>query len=252
MRDQARHTGQLTNWLLSKGMDAVIELMDGKLENVLDIAQSIRSRGREAGTPLMAEVNVRFAYFRARFYLDKFLEDLEGGPFSDVQGAMPQDELLVMAHLGRKDRVSQILEQWVVNRPGFGTTEDEIGWDAKLLEAAVLTGHCQAAELILNRLAGTGVFISSIIHPTCVPRHMGGAAALLGRYDEAREHYQKAIRICTEMRFRPELALTRLQLAELLLEQYPEERSDAIAHLGFAIAEFQEMKMQPSLERALR
>jgi hypothetical protein len=48
------------------------------------------------------------------------------------------------------------------------------------------------------------------------------------------------------------LALTRLQLAELILEHYPQEKSDAIAHLDFAIAEFREMKMQPSLERALR
>ena len=75
--------------------------------------------------------------------------------------------------------------------------------------------------------------------------------ALLGRYEEALQHYQEAIRICTEMRSRPELALTRLQLAELLLEHFPQEKSDAIAHLDFAIAEFQEMKMQPSLQRAL-
>jgi uncharacterized protein (DUF924 family) len=54
------------------------------------------------------------------------------------------------------------------------------------------------------------------------------------------------------MRFRLELALSRLQLAELLLEQYPQEKSEAIAHLDFAIKEFRQMKMQPSLEWALR
>jgi tetratricopeptide (TPR) repeat protein len=69
--------------------------------------------------------------------------------------------------------------------------------------------------------------------PICIPHHLGGAAALLGQYEEAREHYQEAIRICTEIRFRPELALTRLQLAKLLLEHFPEERTDAIAHLDF-------------------
>ena len=54
------------------------------------------------------------------------------------------------------------------------------------------------------------------------------------------------------MRFRPEIALTRLQLAELLLDHYPEERAEALEHLDFAIGEFRDMKMQPSLERALR
>ena len=54
------------------------------------------------------------------------------------------------------------------------------------------------------------------------------------------------------MRFRPELALTRLQLAELLLEHYPDEKSEALGHLNFTIKEFGGMKTQPSLERALR
>jgi tetratricopeptide (TPR) repeat protein len=94
--------------------------------------------------------------------------------------------------------------------------------------------------------------MASIYTPTSLDRHLGGAAALLGRYDEARKHYLEAIRVCTEMRFRPELALTRLQLAELLLEHYPAEKKEALEHLDFAIKEFREMKMQPSLERALR
>jgi hypothetical protein len=50
---------------------------------------------------------------------------------------------------------------------------------------------------------------------------------------------------------RAELALSHLGLAELLLDHYPEEHDAAIGHLDFAIAEFQEMKMQPALERAL-
>lgn len=54
------------------------------------------------------------------------------------------------------------------------------------------------------------------------------------------------------MRFRPELALTRLQHAELLLEHYPEEKAEVLKHLDFAIKEFRKMKMKPYLERALR
>jgi len=48
------------------------------------------------------------------------------------------------------------------------------------------------------------------------------------------------------------LVLTRLQLAKLLLEYYAQDRSEVIAYLDFCIAEFHEMKMQPSLEQALR
>ena len=54
------------------------------------------------------------------------------------------------------------------------------------------------------------------------------------------------------MRFRPEIALTRLGIAELFLEHYPDEKLEALEHPNLAINEFREMKMQPSSERALR
>jgi len=125
-------------------------------------------------------------------------------------------------------------------------------FEVLLLQAAVQVRNTRAAELLLNHLADTPFKTTGFFYPTCIARHLGGACALLGRSEEARRYYQEAIKVCTEMRFRPELALTRLQLAELLLEHYPQEKSEAIAHLDSAIKEFREMKMQPSLERALR
>ncbi len=61
---------------------------------------------------------------------------------------------------------------------------------------------------------------------------------------------RKAIKICADMRNRPELALSRFNLAALQFEHFPDERSEAIEHIEFAIVEFKEMKMQPSLEKA--
>jgi hypothetical protein len=100
--------------------------------------------------------------------------------------------------------------------------------------------------------SGSGLCTPGFEYTTCIPRQMGGACALLERYEEARKYYDKAIKVCTEMHFRPELALTRLQLTELLLEHYPDEKKEAQEHLDFAMKEFREMKMQPSLERTLR
>ena len=70
--------------------------------------------------------------------------------------------------------------------------------------------------------------------------------------DEARKYYEEALKAATELRFRPEVALTRLNIAELLLGHYQDEKAEALEHLDFAIKEFRDMKMQPSLERALR
>jgi hypothetical protein len=99
---------------------------------------------------------------------------------------------------------------------------------------------------------GSKIITGGLLTPTCLGRHLRAAAALLGGPHEARKHYQEAIKVCTEMRFRPELALTRLRLAELLLEHYPKKLAEALEHLSFAITEFRDMKMQPSLERALK
>jgi hypothetical protein len=124
--------------------------------------------------------------------------------------------------------------------------------DVLLLQAAVRVGHLPAAEFLLHRFADSGLHTTGLLLPTCIPRHPGAAAALLGKPEEARKDHDEALNVATEMSFRPEIALTRLQLAELLLGRYPEEQPAALEHLDYAVKEFREMKMQPSLDRALR
>ena len=103
-----------------------------------------------------------------------------------------------------------------------------------------------ASTRFSNAPACTGHYMTSIA------RHLGATAALLGNPDEGRDYYAQALEVCERVRFRPEIALTRLQLAELLLDHYPDDRAAAVEHLDFVVREFGEMKMQPSLERALR
>ena len=40
-----------------------------------------------------------------------------------------------------------------------------------------------------------------------------------------------------KVRHRPEIALTRLELAELIVDRYPDERAEALEHPDFAIIE---------------
>jgi hypothetical protein len=123
-----------------------------------------------------------------------------------------------------------------------------------LLEVAVLTEDMETVPILAGRVDGLR-HLCSLGHGyllTCPTRHLGAAAALLDKPEQARAYYQQALEVCAKIRFRPEIALTRLQLAELLLKHYPDERGEALDHLDFAIGEFRDMKMQPSLERALR
>jgi len=151
-----------------------------------------------------------------------------------------------------------------------------------LLETAVLVKDRKAAALLAAHLRPVAGLAYGGLALTCVARHLGAAAALLGERDEAMAYYEQALEVCEKIRFRPEIALTHLGIAELLLEgkggamnraptpgdrsgarEGPQpdpvprgvgdvSRAEALTHLDFAIAEFREMKMQPALERALR
>ena len=119
------------------------------------------------------------------------------------------------------------------------------------LEVAVLAGRPEYAQTFLRRLEPVASPATADAF-TLIDRHRGGAYLLLGEPERAREHYLAALAAGEKMRFRPEVALTRLALAELILDHYPRERAEAFEHLEFCIPEFRDMKMQPSLEQAER
>ena len=257
MRAMAERSGQANLLIISMLNDAIMAIWDGRLEEAVAMRRRMLARGEQEGILEAAALWTGWI-LPARVHLGdagRALEfTLEGS--RNFPRFIALDLLIVycLAHLDRHAEVTEMLERLVSARPGIGSDEDEtpVWIDTTSLEAAVLAGHRQVAELLLRRLAGSSSRTSGLWRTTYVGRHMGAAAVFLGRPDEARKYYQEAIKNCTEMRFRPELALTRLQLAELLLQHYPSEKKEALEHLGFSIKEFKDMKMQPSLERALR
>jgi len=257
MKTLAERSGQPHLLIMSMLNDATMAIWYGRLEQAIEIRRRVLARAKELDIFEFAAMWTAWI-LPARVYLG----DAGRALGINLQGTrnVPRNIgaekviLFCLVHLGRHAEVAEMLERLVVARPGIGSVEDEtpVWIDITLLEVAVLAGHRQAADLLLNRLAGSSSHTSGLWLTTCKERHLGAAASLLGRPDEARKYYEEAIRACTEMKFRPELALTRLQLAELLLEHFPKERAEALEHLDFAINEFREMKMQPSLERALK
>jgi tetratricopeptide (TPR) repeat protein len=252
LRNLAERTGGISSRALSASTDAHLAIIDGRFEDAMEIAESLRAQVEETSVSSFGYAAASSG-IKAQLYLGTSLEAI-GHEIPLGPAEMIPVPCLVHALLGQKEEATEIIEKNVVNRPCIGTLEDLTStWqDILFLEASVLIGHCQATELLIKRFTDTNMITSGIFYTTCIPRHLGGAAALLGKYDEARKYYQEAIKVCTDMPFRPELALSKLQLAELLIEHYPDEKKEALEHLDFAIKEFREMKMQPSLERALR
>jgi hypothetical protein len=124
----------------------------------------------------------------------------------------------------------------------------------------VLVEDRQATSILAERLTGRTASNYGYLGIFNVGINLGRAAALLGDRRVARVNYERALDWTTKIQYRPEVALTRFELAKLLLSEAKDAsgshsaalRSEAQAHLDFAISEFEAMKMQPVLERALR
>ena len=254
----AARTGWVIDLARAKNIEAIFAYLDGKLEESLEIIEDMIEFAQDSEYQRTISTMVMFTGFRPLLYLG----DSNTNHYSSVRQAI-QEQMstpvfryipLYHAHQGHSDDVDKLLERMLERRPNITSREDltQAYLDIAFLESAMLARHCKATELLLERFKDNTLATASHHWLTCIARHLGGAAVLLERYDEARKHYREAIRVCTDMRFRPELALSRFQLAELLLDHYPDEKPEAIEHLDFAIKEFREMKMQPSLERALR
>jgi class 3 adenylate cyclase len=120
-----------------------------------------------------------------------------------------------------------------------------------LLSTAITLGDMDAVRMLHRRLAPFAELYSAESLST-IARQLGKADLLLGEPDAARAHFATAIDVGGRVQDRGEVALARLAMARTLFEHYPGERAEAIAHLNFALAEFQAMKMQPTLEEAMR
>jgi len=223
--------------------------IDGELDAALEIAERLRAIGEESGA---AGASQNFAHACSQYpllWLGKDEEALaaraETSPLLG-EGGLPMVRFsLRSAPLALAEALAEALAQL----PPTGTLMAPAA--AWYLELAVLLEDREAAATLTKRLDSAPPLSFGSVGLVCVARHLGDAAAFLGDPEKARDCYQRAFDACDHVRFRPEIALARLGLAEVLLDGTPEERVEAHEHLDFAIAEFQAMKMEPSLERAL-
>jgi hypothetical protein len=246
MRALAERTGQAHLSFYPMLADGVLATLDGRLEKAMEIASRIRKRGKELGLSEFAAVMESMCGLSPLLLLGKVDQTIQV-----LSGVW----VMMLPLYGTEAEAILFLDRWVAARPGIGTTEDQtfVWVDTALLEAAVRLRHRETVELLFRRLISSAPFSTGFVgQQTCIARHLGAAAALLAMPEEARVYYRQAMDVAYKLRFRPEIALTRLQLAELLLEHYPDEKAEALGHLDFAIGELREMKMQPALERALK
>jgi tetratricopeptide (TPR) repeat protein len=245
LEELAQRTHDATLIVLAIGTAIELDFVDGRLEGALAAASTADARGEELG---VGSVSGPFHQARALIYLGRGSEAL--GLSEGHTRPARAGQALYLAHVGRHEEARAI-------REGFGdigADDDESGLHVltPLFEAAILGSDLDTVRALARRLAPLATHPCAPIVGVSYARLLGDAAALLEERVQARTYYEQALDVCAQIRFRPEIALTHLHLAELLLDGTPDEQAEAQGHLDFAIDEFRAMKMQPSLERALR
>ena len=251
---------QDANWLMGVLLhEAWIAQMDGLLEQVVAMGERIAARGEELGLPYVGRLNRILAIMAPFLYLGRaeelLAEGLEFAQAAERLGIRDQNRANILAHAGRIEEALELSRRYMADgRYGEQDDETNTGFLLMMLDTAVLAEDREAAEVLYGRLAGLSshaLVFRNAGTAFNLNRILGKAATLLGDHKSAQTHYLRGAQLMERIRFRPELGLTRLELAELLLDHFPDERAEALEHLDFAIAELRDMKMQPALERAL-
>jgi DNA-binding CsgD family transcriptional regulator len=241
---------------------ATLAIVDGQLEKSLELLRQYVAGADELGASLRGRffsllmLSSPVLYLgRPEVWLNAF-EDynrLAGSAWAQARPAIVAIRAICLAQLACVDE-SRALVTSVLDEVGAGGGEKELPIRelSPLLHAAVQFEHRAAARALSDQLACVAhLAISDWRFPTCLARHLGDAAVLLGDRAAAQAFYARALEAAGKIHFRPELALTHISLAEQLLQERGETaRSEALEHLDVAIPELRDMKMQPGLERA--
>ena len=235
-------------------------LLDGHLLGALQVQERMLEQTRRAGMEAFGLSIAVGPGGRNLLYLGRAEEGLAlVEELGRVAGrtADPVTELGVLcrAYLVRREEVNAALD--LLLRPEGALAQRGIVAIVQFLEAAVLVKHFDAVAALAELLAPAAEAATCRVAYTCAARHLAAASALTGDNERAFAYARQALEVSTRIQNRPEIALIRLQLAELLLnpsnagrQPAPDARAEARSHLDFAVAEFAEMKMQRSLEHA--
>jgi DNA-binding CsgD family transcriptional regulator/tetratricopeptide (TPR) repeat protein len=241
---------------------AILAILDGRLDDAVGLVARYIERADESGAPvrgrrvgLLTLIGPALYLGRADIWLSAFDEHAWvaslAGPGQPVafNWRLNATRAICLAQLGHLEEASALVGPLLDDVATSTDGELAVAPVAMLLQAAVVLEHHAAARALAARLACVAHLTADTNFYTCVARHLGDAAALVGDRAAARAYYLQAVDAASKIRFRPEVALAHLGLAELMLED--DEESEALEHLNVAIPELRDMKMQPGLDRGL-
>jgi class 3 adenylate cyclase len=223
----------------------------GELEKAVAVAQDLAVGASARGIDLFGRIMSGVAAAGALDSLGRFKE-MESLRWA--LSSIPYGESIVahqLAAAGKTEEAQREVRR-IISEHRIGDADD---WAddftlRHLLDAASRVGDVESTALLFERMSGAEDWYVSGAGTNALPMSM--AALVLGDPGAARKLLGTALSVAQRVGDRIDAALAQLWLARVLFERFPEERAAAAAHLNTAVQEFQAMKMQPSLEEAMR
>ena len=227
----------------------IMGTLDGRFADARDAAQQLIEQSDAFGIGALGRTQSYYWSVRARMY-SGVIEDAEADAFISTSGA----ELLLgplRVQRGQRYLARAALLRFLEHRPRrTAAGETRLVKLSACLETAVLLGERAAASQLVPLLAPAAACVADYALVP-VARLLGEAALLAGESAEAIARFELALDVASQLGFRPEIAIAHLGLAQAkLATTSAHERSEALAHLDIAIAEFRALGMLPALERA--
>jgi DNA-binding CsgD family transcriptional regulator/tetratricopeptide (TPR) repeat protein len=257
LRELAERTQDTTLALLAMAPEINLAVVDGRLGEAIVTFTAQEARAAELGVGAGTIGQSDRFWTQALIWVGRAGEALMR--MEDPARPVQATRAMCLASLGRHEEARAIQARFA----DVGSDDDEsgIGVLTHLLGAAVLGGDRETTQALARRLAPLAPYPCGRANGVSYARLLGDAAALLGERAQAQAYYAQALEVGATIGFRPEIALTHLGLADLLLNDAlipalsqrdrEQTRAEVLAHLDFAIDEFRAMGMQPALERAL-
>jgi DNA-binding CsgD family transcriptional regulator len=235
-------------------VEAARRILSGDLESAVDLWHECpESAGR---------VMVRTALSMPLRWLGRVDELLsmqpEPGPWHGYFAAASGDVERARSELDYLRREITTSDETGMRRP-TNMHESWHPWDTRgtlghgvplfVIEGAMLLGDREMVRLLVEYSQANWRPMEAWWTFQVSDRCIGDGLAFLGDYAAARQRYESALALAQEMRFRPEIALSHLGLAETLCAEFPAEHAAAREHLDACLPEFEAMKMRPALER---
>ena len=255
LRDMVERRSTPRSFAFSFSHIASLSFLEGDWKAVREYSD----RGLEM-SPLMVPLllpRVRVEYetgesAQGEVYVERLLEAMrQTGPFQ-LGFAMTSTALTAIARItGVPDRLEIAKEAAeLVLSARSGTPLATMSAKAGLALLAVQKGDQSAAEEHYAYLQGQrGTMIETI---SSVDRLLGLLSQTMGSLDQAAAHFGDALAFCRKAGYRPELAWTCCDYADMLRERDAEgDRAKAMALLEESLAISSELGMRPLMERVL-